>query len=50
MKKNKQKIHLVHGRSTAVCGANLQNVKWAIDINVCTCKNCLKFKNIGPRR
>ena len=40
-----KKVHLVHGVSTTKCGRQFKEVKYTIDVNLCTCEKCLKHKN-----
>jgi hypothetical protein len=40
--KEKEKIHIVDGIQTTKCGKLLKYVNHTIDINLCTCKSCLK--------
>ena len=41
----KPTVHLIGGILKTICGRKLEEVEWAIDVNVCTCKSCLKQKN-----
>jgi hypothetical protein len=40
----KRKVHLIGGILTTICGKQLEGVQWRIDVNLCTCKSCLKQK------
>ena len=38
------KIHLIFDVNKAKCRRKLDKINYTIDINLCTCKQCLKFK------
>ena len=39
-----KKVHLIYGILTTKCGKLLEEVEYTIDVNLCTCKTCLKQK------
>jgi len=41
----KKKTHLIYGILTTKCGRDLEGVRYTIDVNLCTCKTCLKYKH-----
>lgn len=46
-----KKVHLIYGVLTTKCGKQLEEVEYTIDINLCTCKTCLKQKHSDyPKR
>ncbi len=42
--KKEKKVHLIYGILTSACGLELEEIKYTIDINLCTCKRCLNRK------
>jgi hypothetical protein len=40
-----KKVHLIYGILTTKCGKQLEAVEYTIDVNLCTCKTCLKNKH-----
>ena len=41
----KVKVHLNYGVNNTKCGKELDEVNYTIDVNLCTCKSCLKYKH-----
>lgn len=41
----KAKVHLMYGILKTKCGRDLEAVNYTIDVNLCTCKSCLKQKH-----
>jgi len=44
-KEKSKKVHLIYGILTTKCGRQLEQVDYTIDVNLCTCKACLKQKH-----
>ena len=38
------KVHLIGGILKTKCGKQLDCINYTVDINLCTCENCLKSK------